>query len=295
MIDQKKAYISGIIAVLLWSTVASAFKLSLRYLNFIELLFYSSFMSCIVLAIVLFRMHKFIEVFHCTGKQYLRSLMLGMLNPFFYYLILFKAYDLLPAQEAQALNYTWALTLALLSIPLLKQHISLTDFTGLILGYLGVLVIATQGNIFQLHFSEPLGFGLALGSTFIWSIYWIYNTKDTRHPVVSLFLCFVFSIVPIMILYVLWCDFRIPELPGILGAAYVGIFEMSIAYIVWLTALKFSKNTAKVSSLIFFSPFISLILIYFLVGEIIKISTIAGLILIISGIIIQKMKRKSNK
>ena len=36
MVDQKKAYISGIIAVLLWSTVASAFKLTLRYLTEIK-------------------------------------------------------------------------------------------------------------------------------------------------------------------------------------------------------------------------------------------------------------------
>ena len=33
----------------------------------------------------------------------------GFLNPFLYYIILFKAYSLLPAQEALSLNYTWPL------------------------------------------------------------------------------------------------------------------------------------------------------------------------------------------
>ena len=292
MVDQKKAYIAGIISVLLWSTVASAFKISLRYLNFIELVFYSSVISCLVLGIILLQIKRVKDVFHCTRSQYIKSMGLGLLNPFFYYLILFKAYDLLPAQEAQSLNYTWALTLALLSIPLLKQRLNITDFTGLILGYLGVLIIATQGDIFQLNFSKPFGVGLALGSTFIWSIYWIYNTRDNRHPVVCLFLCFIFSLFPITITYLLFSGFRIPEFPGLIGAVYIGIFEMSVTYIVWLTALKFSKNTAKVSSLIFLSPFISLILIYFLVGEIIKISTIIGLIFIVSGILIQKLKKR---
>jgi hypothetical protein len=32
---------------------------------------------------------------------------------------LFEAYDRLPAQVAQALNYTWALTLTLLAVPVL--------------------------------------------------------------------------------------------------------------------------------------------------------------------------------
>jgi len=53
-----------------------------------------------------------------------------------------------------------------------------------------------------------------------------------------------------------------------------------------MNALKFSKNTAKVSNLIYFSPFVSLIIIHFMVGEMIHLSTIAGLVLIITGIMI---------
>ena len=121
----------------------------------------------------------------------------------------------------------------------------------------------------------------------------IYNTKDIRHPIVSLFLCFVFSIIPVTITYFIFSDFRIPKLPGIIGAIYVGLFEMSITYIVWLVALKCSENTAKVSSLIFLSPFISLILIHLLVGETIRDSTIGGLILIVFAIFIQKLKTRA--
>ena len=49
MEKQRQAYIYAIIAVLLWSTVASAFKVSLRYVDFLQLLFYSSFVSILVL------------------------------------------------------------------------------------------------------------------------------------------------------------------------------------------------------------------------------------------------------
>ncbi|MCW8945015.1 MAG: EamA/RhaT family transporter, partial [Sedimenticola sp.] len=45
MIQQSKAYLYGISAVLLWSTVATAFKLSLRYMEPIQLLFYASISS----------------------------------------------------------------------------------------------------------------------------------------------------------------------------------------------------------------------------------------------------------
>ena len=40
-VDRCKAYLYGIATVLLWSTVASAFKLSLRYLDYARLLLYA--------------------------------------------------------------------------------------------------------------------------------------------------------------------------------------------------------------------------------------------------------------
>ncbi len=63
---------------------------------------------------------------------------LGIINPFAYYLILFRAYELLPAQEAQPLNYTWALTMTYLSIVILKQPLKFYDFLAGIICYVGV-------------------------------------------------------------------------------------------------------------------------------------------------------------
>ena len=180
MHDQKKAYIYGISTVLFWSTVASAFKLSLRHLDYIQLLLYSSSVSILVLALILGLQGKIKLIFSYSRKQYMRSVALGFLNPFLYYTILFKAYDLLPAQEAQPLNYTWAIALVLLSIPILKQKIGIRDLAATFICYSGVVIIATHGDVLGLRFSSPPGVVLALLSTVIWALYWIYNTKDDR-------------------------------------------------------------------------------------------------------------------
>ncbi len=45
MNTQTKAYLYAAASILCWSTVASAFKLSLSYLRFVVLLFYSSFVA----------------------------------------------------------------------------------------------------------------------------------------------------------------------------------------------------------------------------------------------------------
>ena len=290
MHNQKKAYVYGIVTVMFWSTVASAFKLSLRYLDHIQLLLYSSVVSTLVLTTILVLQGKTRLIFSYSGRQYLRSMALGILNPFLYYTVLLKAYDLLPAQEAQPLNYTWAITLALLSIPLLKQKIGLRDIVAAFVSYSGVVVISTHGNLLSFRFSDPFGVALALGSTVIWALYWIYNTKDDRDPVAGLLLNFLFGLPFVLALCLLFSDIRVSSPYGLLGAAYVGIFEMGITFVLWLSALKLSENTAKVGNLIFISPFLSLVFIHFLVGEDILASTFIGLVLIIAGLIIQQLK-----
>jgi len=294
MQNQKKAYTYGIVTVLFWSTVATAFKLSLRYLDHFQLLLYSSIVSIFVMGVILILQGKIRLIFSYSKRQYVRSILLGFLNPFLYYTVLFKAYDLLPAQEAQPLNYTWAITLALLSIPLLKQKIGLRDIAGAFVSYSGVVVISTHGDLLGFRFSDPLGVALALGSTVIWALYWIYNTKDDRDPVAGLLLNFLFGLPFVLVLCLSLSSIWPHSTYGLLGAVYVGIFEMGITFVLWLAALKLSENTAKVGNLIFISPFLSLIFIHYLVGEDILTSTFIGLVLIIAGLLIQQLKARSS-
>ena len=293
MTDQRRAVLLAFTAVCFWSTVAVAFKLSLRYLTVIELLLLSTVFSTIVLGAILVAQSKFKQAFVCTREEYWLSLMLGFLNPFLYYLILFKAYELLPAQQAQPINYTWAIMLSILSVPFLKQKITARQGVALIGGYLGVVVIATKGQLTELEFTSGFGVFLAIFSTVIWALYWIFNTRERRDPVVGLFVNFCFSL-PFIVLYYLWVgDFRALPIEGVLGAAYIGVFEMGICFVIWLKAMKLTNSTAQISSLIFLSPFMSLILISYFLGETIEKATLLGLVLIVASILYQNRVSKS--
>jgi len=290
MNQQRKALLFGLAAVLLWSTVATAFKLSLRHFTPIELLLYSGSFSTLLLGAILLWQGKFRQVLQCSRQEYLLSIFLGFLSPFLYYLILFKAYDLLPAQQAQPLNYTWAIVLSLLAVPLLKQQIRWQQWLALVVSYCGVIVISTEGNILGLTFTSPLGVALALLSTVIWALYWIFNTRDQRDPVVALFVNFLFSFPFVLGYYLLTSDIRPPPLEGLLGAAYIGTFEMGACFVLWLMAMKLTDSTARLSNLIFLSPFLSLVFIYFLLGEKILPATFIGLVLIIAGLLCQRLR-----
>ncbi len=295
MKQQRQAYTYALLAVLCWSTIGSAFKISLRYLDFLTLLLFASFIAAVVLFIILLLQGKLHLLKKIKNEDLLSSAFLGLLNPFLYYIVLLKAYELLPAQEAGTLNYIWPLVLVLLSIPMLRQKITRWSILAILVSFFGIMLISTHGQPFTLRFSNPVGVILALGSAIFWALYWIFNMKDRREEVSKLFLNFCFGffyiILTIAILRFLGMNWsRYPLLPwqGITGSVYLGIFEMGVTFILWMMALKLSSTTAKVSNLIYLSPFGSLILIHFFVGETILFSTVIGLVFIVGGIILQQ-------
>lgn len=291
MQKQKKAYIYALTAVLFWATIGSAFKLTLRYVDFIHILLYASFISIIVLFNILWIQKKTILLRSITKKDILRSAGLGFLNPYLYYLTLLKAYDLLLAQEAVVINYVWPITLVLLSIPMLKQKISLKSFLAILISFAGVVIIAIKGNFSLLHFSNIEGVLLALVSTVFWALFFILNVKDKRDAVLKMLLNFIFGFIYVLITVAVFYEIKIPNIEGIIGSIYIGIFEMGITFVIWLKSLQLSSSTAKVSNLIFLSPLLSLILVSLAVGEQIMGYSIIGLLFIMGGIIVQRFTK----
>jgi len=282
-----QAYKYALLAVLLWSSVATAFKLTLELISVESLLFYSTLTSLIILFLILVKEKKLKLLFSYPKDIYLKLFILGAINPFIYYLTLFKAYSLLPAQEAQAINYTWALVLTFLSAIILKQKITLIDYIASIIAYFGVLIVATHGNL-NLNFSSSSGLFFAILSTIFWALFWIYNVKLNVDSTIAMFINFLSGFL-LLSLYILIFNIELDfNIKALFGSIYIGIFEMGITFILWLKALKLSNNNSKIANLIFLSPFLSLIFIHFFVGEKILISTIIGLLLIISALILQQ-------
>lgn len=291
MQEQKKAYLYALIVILFWATVASAFKITLRYLDFVQLVFWSSLTSTVVLLIIMIYEKKVAQFKNSFKLHWMDSLALGFLNPFLYYLVLFRAYSLLPAQQAQPLNQTWAIILAFLSAIILKQKIGFKNIIALFISFCGVILISTRGELRTLKFQSLEGVLLALGSAFIWAFYWIFNIKDKREQIVKLFTNFIFGTIFISSLMLFSKKNFYPNLPGIMGGIYIGIFEMGISFFFWLKALSLSKTTAKIGNMVYLVPFLSLIVIKLTVGEQILPATVIGLILIVFGIFIQQYQR----
>lgn len=293
MKNNKLAVIYALLAVAMWSTVATAFKLSLAEMTLLQLLTGASFFSLLVLTSFLIWQGKLKAAISGIPINLKSILVLALLNPVIYYIVLFKAYDLLPAQVAQSLNYTWAITLTLLSVPLLKHKLTKRDLVAVIFGYIGVVFISFSGKSITGELNY-LGIFLAMFSTIIWALYWLLNARDKRAPIIKLFQSFLFA-VPILLIITLSYE-GLPESYNskqLLGIAYVGVFEMGLAFICWQMALHFTDRVSRISTLIFLSPFISLFIINRVLGEPLSITTFVGLALIIFGIMVQQSEKQT--
>ncbi len=286
---QTRAYTRAAAAVLLWSTVATAFELTLRHIDFVGLVLWSSLVSTGVLFLVLVAQGKIGHLGRMTARDWGMSAVMGMLNPFAYYLVLFKAYSMLPAQQAQPLNYTWPVVLVLASIPVLGQKIRLQSILACLVSFAGVVVVSTQGRLSTLRVESPLGVGLAVASSLVWATYWLVGMRDRRDDVVKLFCGFVFGCAAIMGTSVATGSLAIPPWQALAGAAYVGLFEMGVTFVLWLGALELSRTTAQVSILVYLSPFLSLVLIGAVLKEKILPATVVGLVLIVAGVAIGRL------
>jgi drug/metabolite transporter (DMT)-like permease len=293
--SSRKAYLLAILAVIFWSTSPTAFKLGLRFQESYQLLTGASLTSVAVLGIILLaspRRRKFAEF---GWKDLGFSAIMGLMNPVAYYLILFKAYSILPAQVAQPLNMIWPIVLVIISIPMLRQRINWKSLGAMLLSFAGVVVISLQGGTVGKNPENRLGVFLALSTSVIWALYFLYNARDQKDPLIRLFLNFIFASI-FLLLGGFFRDVMLPvSFEGWATSIYVGIFEMGVTFVLWLMAIQAAPATDRISNLVYLAPFLNLVIVRMVLKEQIFASTVIGIILLVSGILIQRFVGRSEK
>jgi len=290
--NDKKAIILALIATFFWSTVASAFEFGLKSLSPIQFLAWVIIIAWVVLTGI--GIFKKTYRHTITLKLILYSVIGGLLNPFLYYLVLFNAYDQLPAQIAQSLNYTWPIVLVIFSAIFLKQHFKPLVFIGMLVSLGGVIVIS-YGSLQSSLDVTMTGIILATGSSLIWASFWIINKLSNSDPILQIWLNFTTALILIIPYTLLTEGFKLPDTTGWLAIGYAALFEMALTFVIWLTAMKLASSTDKISHYIYISPFLSLIFINLLLKEPILTTTIIGLALIITGILWTEYINKPRK
>lgn len=275
-------------AVLLWSTVATAFKLTLRTISPVQLVFQASVVSFFFFFVLaLFRGIRL----QCSTRVILYSALLGLLNPFLYYLLLFAAYDRLLGQQALVLNYTWPIVMALLAVPLRGEKWVWKTFFALGLSFCGVILVVNPAGTIP---TDPAGIALALGSSLVWAVYWLLNVRDSRSAEDKLLMTFFFGSLYALSAVLLFSSPSVPAWKTGAGVVYIGLLEMGLTFLLWLKALQ-SSSTPRIGNLVYLTPFFSVVLLHTVLGEPLLTATFPGLALIVGGILIQRLSWRKRR
>lgn len=287
------SYLFAAIAIIIWSTVATAFKIALRYYSVAEVLLISTITSVTTLLILKAVLNKPTIEIQLKRKHLARSLCYGFLNPFLYYLLMFEAYEKLPAQIVQPVIFIWPVILTILVSISHKEKISFSGYLSFVISLAGVFVLISQGSLGSLNLNVN-GILLAFLCPIIWAAYWFVNLNDDRKPLDKLSANFIMSLIFIIPTYFLSRENELRLFrKEILAPVYIGLFEMGITFYIWYLAMEKTKSKAKVANLIFLIPVLSFFFIQLVLKEKILMSSIIGLILILLGIFVQ-ITRKRN-
>lgn len=281
----KKEYIYAGISIFLWSTTATVTKLLLGTLNSMQILTISSLVAFIFLLILNIFKGTIKELKTYKIKDYLQISVIGILGTFLYKLFLYLGINKMLASQAFIINYTWPIMTVIFACIILKEKMTLKKIIAIILSFIGVIIVTSNGNTIGLKYNLTGTLYCILGSI-SYGLFSVLNKYKDYNKYLSMMLYYLVSFI-ISIIYIIFTkDFFETTIIEILGLTWIGVFTSAIAFTTWALALK-EGDTIKISNLAYITPFISLIWTYLLLNEPFNIYSILGLILIIVGIFIQ--------
>lgn len=281
------AYLYALLAAVLWGTTAAVGKLSLMHFNSMQLLFYAALIASVALFFIASYQKKLHLLRSYQIKDYVRFAYMGFLGVFLYYAFLYAGLQYAPAQEAFIVNYTWPIWVVVFGSLLLGDKLTFRKIAALMLGFIGVYIIISQGNLGAVSFQNIKGDGFALLGAVVYGLFSALSKKHDDDKVISTLMYYIFAFIYTAIFIFLFSSLPTVTMETIAGLVWLGVFTSGVAFIFWLSALKHG-DTAKMSNLILITPFLSLVFSYFLVGEKIALSSFIGCAIIVSGIVLQK-------
>ncbi len=188
----------------------------------------------------------------------------------------------------------------------LKEKLSPARAGGVLLGIVGTFVIVIFGQRATLAGVNPaLGEIFSALAAFSWAGYMIVTKvlmgrKDNKTGVVLdaeyvTFTTFLLAIIPTLIITASTSGLpdllRTPIL-GLVLTLYLGVFTSALAFVIFNIGMRLvGVGTAAVNQLLF--PVVAIIISYFLLGEIVNLPEVAGIALILIGILIAQLRSKS--
>ena len=240
--------------------------------------------TAVLVAIALVRGHSL----RVPRSNYLSLFLAGALGVFLHQLLQAHALTLTTAVRTGWLISVIPIWSTILALLFLGERLWLLKCGGLAIGFCGVLLLITGGNLDGLLLPRTTGDLLILSSTINWAIYPVLGRRvvERVNPIVATTLIFCVGLallLPSAHAADVWPEYDGLSALGMAAILFLGIGCSGIAYLLWCEALK-RASTSSVASLLYLEPLVTLSGAIVLLSEEVTVATLCGGLLVLVGV-----------
>lgn len=179
---------------------------------------------------------------------------------FGYHALYFIALKRAPAVEANLLNYLWPLLIVLFAALLPGVRVRGLQIAGTLLGLVAAIVLVTRGSGIEIQPRYVPGYLAALGAAVIWAAYSVLNRRHAQVPSEAIIAACAMVALLGLLAHLGFEQTVMPRFTQWLVLALMGIGPVGAAFLLWDHGTKHG-DIAVLGSLSYLAPLLSTLLL----------------------------------
>ena len=294
MTNKTKATLLVLVCVALWGLIPVVAKLGQSSLDNHQFLFWSSLVSFVVLTSTTVLKGNYRLIKNVSMRQGLYLAFLGLLGTYFYYLFLYLGYASAVGLEVLVVQYSWPILIVILSLVILRERLSLHGLAAIVLGFIGVSIVLTQGQFDQINVSNPRVILLVAAGAFCFALFSVLSKTIQFDSTLVVSIYFLSASLASLSSMAYFSEFVVPQARDWLPILLNGVLVNGFSYLFWIQALKIS-NASYLAPFTYLAPILSAIYLVLFFDEKITVYYLVGLLCVISGGLINAMAKPALK
>ena len=280
-------YIEALFAVIVWGASFIATKVALQDISPITIVWLRFLMGVLILGLTVILQKQFALP---ARKEWTYFALLGFLGITFHQWLQSNGLQTSEAGTTAWIVATTPVFMALLGWFLLREKLGWVKISGILLAFVGVLVVVSKGNFASISIGRlgAPGDVLILVSAVNWAVFSALSRRGLKshHPSLMMFYVMSFGWLLTSLLFIPTnglAEVGNLTVDGWVAVAFLGIFCSGLAYIAWYDALK-ALTTAQTGVFLYIEPLVAVVVAFFILGEAITFVSLLGGAIIIFGV-----------
>ena len=288
MSNKTKSIFLVLACVMCWALVPVVAKFGQSNLDNHQFLFWSSLVSFLSLLAITALKRKLPEYKSYSIGDWLYVFFLGLLGTYIYYLLLYFGYAETAGMDVLVVQYTWPLMIGVFSVLILKEKLCIKRIAAIILGFLGVIVVLSKGDLSAISISNVEVILWVFAGASCFALYSVLSKKVDKEPLSVVTMYFFAAVIASFLSMFYFSEFAFPSQDDILPIAVNGFLVNGVSYLFWVWALKLSP-ASFVAPFTFLSPVLAAFYLIVIFDEPMLVAYVVGLALVVTGGVVNSL------